>query len=224
MYTEAANHAGLAGIAKALLDQSGVPAGTSERGAMGYLAALRRGAALAGVEGYIVDDAHGMLGARSRNSTTLATALKGLITGVPATGVIVGANLAQDQILTGTTGDQVRLSGKFTVTCGGWPMPTRTEPASWGRLGQALHRALAFPRGPDQSRLQHLSTLTTLAEGSMNRPGLAIAWAKEAAEYAVSTDTVLDARALYATQRCITHAGAATTPPTTPGQQSRGRR
>lgn len=201
-YLEVMNHNGaksivtkMAGSLGALVDR---PANAAD-----YLAAIRHMAPKVGLLGYIVDDSHGLLGAKSTQSTTLATALKGLITGIPAPAVIIGANLQRDGILQGTTGEQVRLSASHWVMCGDWPPPGGKHTTGWERLAHQLKTHLAFPDNPRQFQLRTRSTLQALVEGSLGRPGLAIKWAKDAAAHAVMNETVLDQRALSATEHLI---------------------
>lgn len=203
-YVEALNYSGSAGIAKSIATQVGAITDGRRRTTADHLEAIRHMAPKVGLKGVIIDDSHGMRGARTAaSSSSLATTLKGLITGVPATTVIIGANLQRDNILTGTTGEQVRLSARDVVMCGTWDSPTGEASDPWVRLVKEMRTKLAFPRGTEQFQLAKRSTLQLLATGSQGRAGLAIDWIKEAACHAVTHDRPLDRSALEATADSI---------------------
>ncbi len=202
VYVELLNHTGAKSIAQALARSVGA---LVERSATTpqYVAAIRHMAPKVGLRGYIIDDAHGMLGARNRNNSSMATALKGLITGIPATAVVTGANLRRDGIFQGTAGEQVRLSAHTWVECGDWGLPSRGATTGWERLVRQLRSHMVLPGGERQFALATTKTVRLLAEGSMGRPGLAIKWATEAATYAVLQGQALDAEALTATSQVV---------------------
>lgn len=208
VYIEVLNHTGAKSIAQALAHSVGALVDRSA-GIPQYVAAIRHMAPKVGLRGYIIDDSHGMLGARSRDTSTLATALKGLITGIPATAVVTGTNLRRDGIFQGTAGEQVRLSARHWVMCGDWLPPDGRTTTGWERLVQQLRQQLMFPDGDRQFRLGTRQGIKTLAEGSLGRPGLAIQWATEAAVYAVTHETVLDRKALAATAALVDPAARA---------------
>lgn len=165
------------------------------------MARLRDLAGPLGTRGVIIDDSHGLAGGRTQDSATLADTLKGIITGLPFTVVIIGADLAASGFLNGPFGEQVRYRSMWTQL-GNWPVPTRNgPPGPWERLAATLTRHLAFPRGASQCRLNSRDTLTTLIEGADRRPGLAIDWAKAAAHHAITNDKSLDKASLEATYR-----------------------
>lgn len=204
LYVEVQDRAGAASIASGLVRQIGAPLPRGRNRASDHVRTIREHAPKIALQGYIVDDTHGMHGARSSGySTTLSTSLKGLITGLPGTAVIVGADLARDGVFAGTAGEQISLSCRFPVTCGQWQFPTDTNPTGWHRLVRALKDKLAFPGGARQFQLGRLKAVQALAEGSLGRPGLAIDWVKEAAVYAVANETSLDLSALQATHACV---------------------
>lgn len=202
-YVETANHNGLLSIATAIARQVGVVEG-GLRNASDYLAAIRHLAPRVGLQGFIIDDSHALSGARSATkSTTLATSLKSLITGIPAVAVIVGANLEKDNILTGTTGEQVRLSAHHRVLCGQWPHPDGRVTTGWERLVKQARSQLVLPDGPSQFQLGKRKAVQLLAAGIQNRPGRAIEWIKEATVHAVNHGVALDQSALEATADLI---------------------
>lgn len=205
VYIEAKNHTGAASIARAIARGVGAIVGDKD-GVDVCLAKIRHMAPKVGLIGYIVDDCHGMYGARSTGSTTLATALKGLVTGIDATAVIIGANLERDGIFHGTAGEQIRLSARFRVMCGGWDRPDGRTNTGWEQLLGSLRQQLAFPGGLAQFQLGTHTIARELADGSLGRPGLAIDWVKEAAVHAITNETVLDLRALQATTHIIDRA------------------
>lgn len=165
------------------------------------LVRLRDLAPKMGTRGVIIDDSHGLAGGRTRESTALADTLKGVITGLPITVVIVAADLARFGALGGPAGEQVRYRAIWTQL-GNWPVPARNNgPGPWERLAATMTKHLAFPYGVKQCRLDRLGTLQALAEGSLKRPGIAIDWIKLAANYAIANDAMLDRSALEATHR-----------------------
>ncbi|MET4079539.1 hypothetical protein [Janibacter sp. UYMM211] len=214
-YIEVLNHTGAKSIAQALAHSVGALVDRSA-GIHQHVAAIRYMAPKVGLRGYIIDDSHGLLGARSRDTSSLATALKGLITGIPATAVVTGTNLRQDGIFQGTAGEQVRLSARNWVMCGDWPPPDGRTTTGWERLVRQLEQQLVFPGGQRQFHLATRQSIKTLAEGSLGRPGLAIRWATEAAVHAVTNDTVLDRMALEATARLVDPAAGLPTIPAAP--------
>lgn len=202
-YTEVTQHHGAASITGALGDAIGIVKDSGDRTPQ-YLSKIRHLAPKVGLVGYIVDDSHGILGARSRDSTSLATTLKGLITGIPATAVIVGANLREQGIFSGSAGEQVRLRSAGTwVTCAQWPPPDGKSVTGWERLAATMSERLAFPGGPEQCRLNQKAVVASLAEGSAGRPGIAINWVKEAAIHAITHESTLDGEALTATRPAL---------------------
>ena len=178
----------------------GIPQGSRDK-ASDLLARLRHIAPHIGLRGVIIDDAHGIAGGRQRESALLADILKSVITGLPATVVIIGANLGLSGVLDGSLGEQVRGRSLWTEL-GNWPVPSKGKPPGpWERLASNLTKHLAFPGGPAQRHLDRRSTVMAIAEGSHGRPGLAIEWVKAAANHAIAHDTVLDVVALEATHR-----------------------
>lgn len=152
-YVQTSIQSGQLSVAKTIAQQIGVVEG-GLRSASDYLTAIRHLAPRVGLQGLIVDDSHSMSGSKSATtSTTLATALKGLITGIPAVTVIVGTDLERDNILTGTTGEQVRLSARHPIICGGWPAPDGRVTTGWERLVKQARDVLVFPEGATQFRL-----------------------------------------------------------------------
>lgn len=198
-YTEVTQHQGAASITRAIGDAIGIVTDRGDRTPQ-HLAKIRHLAPKVGMLGYIVDDSHGIMGARNRDSTTLATTLKGLITGIPATAVIIGANLREQGIFSGSAGEQVRLRSIGTwVTCAAWTMPDGQSVTGWERLAATMTARLAFPGGPGQCRLNQKASIAAVAEGSGGRPAVAINWIKEAAVHAITNQTTLDLTALTAT-------------------------
>ncbi|WP_340537873.1 hypothetical protein [Nocardioides sp. GXZ039] len=163
------------------------------------LARLRKLAGPMGVRGVLIDDAHGISGGRTKDSVALADMLKGIITGLPFTVVIIGAGLAQSGFLNGRYGEQVRHRSLWT-TLGEWQLPSRKEPGPWGRMLAGLDQQLAFPADAPRSRLNTPGAISTLIEGSERRPGLAIEWAKAAANHAIRHHVPFGRDALDATR------------------------
>jgi hypothetical protein len=186
------------GVFSGMHDFCGLPANARDR-TPDLLARLRTLAGPLGLRGVIIEDSHGIAGAKRAESAVLADTLKGAITGLPATVVIIGANLARSGVLDGPQGEQVRYRSIW-IELGNWPEPGANKtPGSWERLAATLTKHLSFPRGDEQCELNRLSTLRLIADGSHNRPGVAIDWVKRAANHAIAQDQRLDAAALEAT-------------------------
>lgn len=167
-----------------------------------YLEALRRIAPQIGLRGIVIDDSHGVGARQSKDSRLLADVLKGIITGLPATIVLIGTGFDETGVLRGSAGDQVRLRGARWIDVGLWDPPAAGKVGEWERLGRGLTERLMLLSESAVVRFTNRRVLDRLVEGSEHRPGLAVVWAKRAASYAVQNDTDLDLSALDAT-----HAG-----------------
>lgn len=189
-------------LLKAIWTFVGLPPQPPRATTADYLDALRTIAPRIGLRGIIVDDSHGIGGRQSEDSRLLADVLKGLITGLPATIVLVGTGFNETGVLHGSAGDQVRLRGARWIDVGLWTPPTRGHIGDWELLGRSLSERLLLPSSVAKVRLTTRRVLDRLVEGSDQRPGLAVIWAKRAASHAVWNDTDLDLAALDAT-----HAG-----------------
>ena len=165
-----------------------------------YLAALRKLAPKVGLRGIIIDDGHGIGAGQNKESRLLADILKGIITGLPATIVLIGTGFRESGVLHGAAGDQVRLRGARWIDVGRWDPPTPARIGDWEYLARSLNDRLVLPSNAARIRLTTRGTVHALHEGSLGRPGLAIEWVKRAASYAVWNDTDLDALALEATR------------------------
>lgn len=166
-----------------------------------HLEALRRISTRIGLRGIIIDDGHGIGGRQSTDSRLLSDTLKSIITGLPATIVLVGTGFDASGVLHGSAGDQVRLRSARWIDVGHWDRAPG-KVGEWELLGRSLSQRLLLPSPRATVRLTNRRVLDLLVEGSGHRPGLAVVWAKRAASYAVWHDTDLDVTALEAT-----HAG-----------------
>lgn len=167
-----------------------------------YLEAIRKLAPRIGLRGIIIDDGHGIGVRQSKESRLLADILKGLITGLPATIVLVGTGFHESGVLHGSAGEQVRLRGACWIDIGQWGLPKPGKVGDWERLGLGLTQRLMLPSSKGVVHLTKRRVLHRLVDGSQHRPGLAVIWAKRAASYAIWHDTDLALDALNAT-----HAG-----------------
>jgi len=111
----------------------------------------------------------------------------------------VGTGFDESGVLRGSAGDQVRLRGARWIDVGLWGTPVQGEVGEWELLGRSLTERLLLPCERVKVRFTNRRVLNRLAEGSDQRPGLAVVWAKRAASYAVWNDTDLDLAALDAT-------------------------
>lgn len=177
----------------------GLPPQPPRATAADHLDALRRIATRTGLRGIIVDDSHGIGVRQSQESRLLADILKGLVTGLPATIVLIGTGLRESGVLHGPAGDQVRLRGARWIEVGGWQPPVRGRIGDWELLGRSLSQRLMLPSPATTIRLTNRKVLDRLVDGSRSRPGLAVEWAKRAASHATWSDTDLDVAALDAT-------------------------
>lgn len=166
-----------------------------------HLEALRRISTRIGLRGIIIDDGHGIGARQSADSRLLSDTLKSIITGLPATIVLVGTGFDASGVLHGSAGDQVRLRSARWIDVGHWDRAPG-KVGEWELLGRSLSQRLLLPSPRATVRLTNRRVLDLLVEGSGHRPGLAVVWAKRAASYAVWHDTDLDVTALEAT-----HAG-----------------
>ncbi len=164
-----------------------------------YLEALRTIAPKVGLRGIIIDDGHGIGAGQNKDSRLLADVLKGIITGLPATIVLIGTGFGESGVLHGAAGDQVRLRGARWIDIGRWEPPSPRKIGDWEYLARSLNERLVLPADGMRVRLTTRRAVHTLHEGSRGRPGLAVEWAKRAASYAVWHDTDLDVAALDAT-------------------------
>ncbi|MEP7160435.1 MAG: hypothetical protein ABI746_04995 [Dermatophilaceae bacterium] len=90
------------------------------------------------------------------------------------------------------------------MTSGQWPAPfCRRQPGPWERLAANMSTLLELPGKDARAGMRHREFVTTLATGSDGRPGLAIEWLKEAAEYAVTRGLPLDVTAMARTQTYV---------------------
>lgn len=85
------------------------------------------------------------------------------------------------------------------VHTGRWPDPGPKKAGPWGQLIDRLSRLLEIPASPGCGGMRRRDFVMRLAEESDGRPGLAIEWVKEAAEFAVMNGVGLDLDALQAT-------------------------
>lgn len=165
-----------------------------------YLEALRKIAPKVGLRGIIIDDGHGIGAGQNKDSRILADVLKGIITGLPATIVLIGTGFSESGVLHGAAGDQVRLRGARWIDIGRWGPPSPGKIGDWEYLARSLNERLILPADAMRVRLTTRGAVHTLHEGSRARPGLAVEWAKRAASYAVWNDTDLYTAALDATR------------------------
>lgn len=156
-------------------------------------------AAQVGLRGIIFDDAHGIAGTDSR---FVGDILKTVVTGVPATVVVVGAGLHDRRIFNTLPGTQV-LERANWVTVGAWPLPPAKGDyhGPWGELAARFTKADPLANPERKVLLGNRPALTHLAAGSGQKPGTAIKWLKRAARYAVMNDTNLDLAALKAVEQ-----------------------
>lgn len=186
-------------VLKSLWTFIGPPELAPRATAADYLHALRKLAPSIGLRGIVIDDSHGVGQRQNEDSRLLADILKGIITGLPATIVLVGTGFDESGVLRGSAGDQVRLRGARWIDVGKWHPPSATGIGDWELLGKNLSERLILPNPGTSIRLTTRGTIRYLHEGSRGRPGLAVEWAKRAASYAVWHDVDLDATALAAT-------------------------
>lgn len=199
IYVEVPKRAGGLSLLKAIWTFVGLPPLPPRDTAADYLEALRKIAPRIGLRGIIIDDGHGIGPRQSKDSRLLADILKGIITGLPATIVLIGTGFDESGVLRGSAGDQVRLRGARWIDVGNWEPPNATSLGEWERLGRSLSERLLLPSAEAMIRLTTRGAIRTLHEGSRGRPGLAVEWAKRAASYAVQQDTDLDVASLEAT-------------------------
>lgn len=199
IYVEVPKRAGGHSLLKAIWTFVGLPSLPPRATAADYLEALRKIAPRIGLRGIVIDDGHGVGQRQSEDSRLLADILKGIITGLPATIVLIGTGFDESGVLRGSAGDQVRLRGARWIDVGNWGPPNPTSVGEWERLGRSLSDRLLLPAKTATIRLTTRGAIRTLHEGSRARPGLAVEWAKRAASYAVQHDTDLDLSALEAT-------------------------
>lgn len=164
-----------------------------------YLDALRKLAPRIGLRGIIIDDGHGLGARQSVESRLLADILKGIVTGLPATIVLVGTGFHESGVLHGSAGEQVRLRGANWIDVGNWAPPRPNQVGDWERLALGLNNRLLLPSTQAKVHFTNRRVLTRLVEGSQQRPGLAVVWAKRAASHAIWHDTDLGLEALDAT-------------------------
>lgn len=202
-YLEVPKGGGLRSMATDVARCLGVPTRTGRgENSSDMLARIRYTAPRVGLRGVIVDDSHGVFGAsgaRNRQSSDLADTLKSLVTGIPATVVVVGAGLRESSLFDNLYGRQIEERSEW-VSVGGWAPPTKNDFAKgcWAELVAALHHARVLPESRSV-RLNSRRTLTDLANGSQGCPGAAIRWLKRATVWAIDHDTDLDRAALEAT-------------------------
>jgi len=202
IYVEVPKQARELSLLKAIWTFVGLPSLPSQATASDYLQALRKLAPAIGLRGIIIDDSHGIGQRQSEHSRLLADILKSIITGLPATIVLIGTGFDESGVLRGLAGDQVRLRSARWIDVGKWPPPAQDCVGEWELLGWSLGERLVLPRSTAAVRLTTRGAVRLLHEGSCGRPGLAVEWAKRAASYAVWHDTDLDVAALQGT-----HAG-----------------
>lgn len=195
-YLEVTEGSGLKAMATSLLSFIGAPV-PSRTTASDLMQQLRLLLPQVGMRGVIIDDSHGIAGAKNEASRAFAGALKAMITGLPVTLVIVGVEL-ESSALEGVRGDEVRLRGEKVYT-GRWSEPGPKKAGPWGQLVDRLSRLLEIPASPGCGGMRRRDFVTRLAEESDGRPGLAIEWVKEAAEFAVMNGVALDLDTLEAT-------------------------
>lgn len=199
IYVEVPKQARSLSLLKAIWTFIGLPPLSPRATASDYLPALRKLAPSIGLRGIIIDDSHGVGERQSKDSRVLADILKGIITGLPATIVLVGTGFEESGVLRGSAGDQVRLRSARWIDVGKWQPPSLNAVGDWELLGRGLSERLVLPRSTATVRLTTRGAVHSLHEGSRGRPGLAVEWAKRAASYAVWHDTDLDVAALEAT-------------------------
>lgn len=202
IYVEVPKQARELSLLKAIWTFIGLPPLPPRATASDYLEALRKLAPAIGLRGVIIDDSHGIGERQNEHSRLLADILKSIITGLPATIVLIGTGFDESGVLRGSAGDQVRLRSARWIDVGKWPPPSQRSIGDWELLGHSLSERLVLPRATATVRLTTRGAVHALHEGSCGRPGLAVEWAKRAASYAVWHDTDLDVAALEAT-----HAG-----------------
>lgn len=166
--------------------------------------ALRRTGPRIGLRGIIIDDTHGMASHSTTEAARLADSLKGVITGLAPTVVVIGTNLKASGALLGTPGEQVQYRANW-VALSAWPAATPDD-QRWQQLAATMNHHLAFPSEQQRCLLNQEVVLTRLRDGSHGRPGLAIMWIKRAARHAVEHGTDLDLRALNTTHRSVMQA------------------
>lgn len=194
IYIEVEAGRDVAGIARSIMHFLGAPVGPRETADV-LLHRLRELLPKIGAVGLILDDAHGIVGASNTESRRFAGALKALITGLPVTIVIIGVRL-NDTALAGARGDEVRLRCEL-ITCGDWPPPSKQNKGGfWKRLLFNMQKYLWVPDGAQQMTGDQF--VFAVANGSDFRPGLAITWVKNAADYAVRRGEPVNLEALRA--------------------------
>lgn len=199
IYVEVPKQARELSLLKAIWTFIGLPPLPPRSTASDYLKALRKLAPAIGLRGIIIDDSHGIGERQSQDSRLLADILKSLITGLPATIVLIGTGFDESGVLRGTAGDQVRLRSARWIDVGKWQPPSQNGVGDWELLSRSLSDRLVLPRSTARVRLTTRGAVRSIHEGSNGRPGLAVEWAKRAASYAVWHDTDLDITALEAT-------------------------
>ena len=164
-------------------------------------AALRRIGPLIGLRGIIIDDTHGMASRGTTEAARLADSLKGVVTGLAPTVVIIGTNLKHSGALLGTPGEQVQYRANW-VDLHPWPGPGEgKDDRRWQQLVSTMNHHLAFPRPQQRCLLNREEVIGRIRDGSHGRPGLAIMWIKRAARLAVERGSDLDLGTLNASYR-----------------------
>lgn len=169
-------------------------------------AALRRIGPLIGLRGIIIDDTHGMASRGTTEAARLADSLKGVVTGLAPTVVLIGTNLRQSGALLGTPGEQVQYRANW-VDLHPWPIANSgNDDGRWRQLAATLNHHLAFPSAQQRCLLNREDVIMRIREGSRGRPGLAIMWVKRAARLAIERGSDLDLSALNASYRDVINA------------------
>lgn len=203
IYVEVPKHAQGLSLLKAIWTFLGLPPLPPRATAADHLEALRRIAPRIGLRGIIIDDGHGIGQRQSEHSRMLADILKGIVTGLPATIVLVGTGFDESGVLSGVAGDQVRLRGARWIDVGNWSPPAASTVGDWEHLGRGLSERLLLPNPQTSIRLTTRGAIRALYEGSRGRPGLAVEWVKRAASHAIWHEVDLDVAALHATHNGV---------------------
>lgn len=199
IYAEIPPRAQAPSVYQAILAFTGlpVPSPSARRNATSLAGVLRDMAPLIGLRGVILDDCHGLAGT---DRAILADILKTVVTGIPATTVIIGAGMRERQIFDTLPGEQV-LERASWVRVGDWGIPPRKgDVGPWSEIASYFVAARPLPDPGRRVALDSRRTLTYLAEGSRAKPATAIKWLKRAARHAIVNQTDLDLAALRATE------------------------
>lgn len=197
VYVEIPPRAQALSLYQAILTFCGMPIPSGRTNATALGVVLRSLAPQVGMRGVIIDDSHGIAGTEPR---VISDILKTVITGIPATIVMIGASLRERGVFDTLAGEQVVERANW-VHVPDWPVPPSTgDVGPWAQLAAYFTHARPLPDPEREVRLDSRQTLTYLATGSRQKPGVAIHWLKAAACHAINHHTDLDLTSLRATE------------------------